>query len=119
MPEFLKLLPPAEALKRFIETVTALTGTETVPTAESLGRVVGETYNAPHDLPAFARTTVDGYAICARDTHGASESLPAYLKLVGEVPMGAAPDFAIQGMIGTRFIAYDLRIKSYVLNNSF
>jgi molybdopterin molybdotransferase len=90
MPEFLTLLPPAEALKRFIEKIAPLADLEMMPTAESLGRVVWEKYTAPHDLPAFARTTVDGYAVCARDTHGASESLPAYLKLIGEVPMGAA-----------------------------
>ena len=33
-------------------------------------------------LPPFARTTVDGYAVRARDTYGASESLPAYLALI-------------------------------------
>jgi molybdopterin molybdotransferase len=38
---------------------------------------------------------VDGYAVCARDTFGASESLPGYLTLIGEVPMGAAPDFTL------------------------
>jgi molybdopterin molybdotransferase len=45
---------------------------------------------APHDLPGFARATVDGYAVRAADTFGASESLPAYLTLAGSVAMGAA-----------------------------
>ena len=40
--------------------------------------------------PAFPRSTVDGYAVRAADTLGASESLPAYLAVVGEVPMGQA-----------------------------
>lgn len=43
---------------------------------------------APHGLPEFARSTVDGYAVRARDTYGASPSLPVYLRLRGEVPMG-------------------------------
>jgi molybdopterin molybdotransferase len=38
---------------------------------------------------------VDGYAVRARDTFGASDSLPAYLKLIGEVPMGDSPAFEI------------------------
>jgi molybdopterin molybdotransferase len=39
---------------------------------------------------------VDGYAVRAGDTHGASDSLPAYLTLIGEVPMGDAPAFEIR-----------------------
>ena len=50
---------------------------------------------APEALPAFSRSTVDGFAVRARDTFGASESLPAYLALAGEVPMGAAPGFTL------------------------
>ena len=45
---------------------------------------------APHDLPGFARSTVDGYAVRAADTYGASEGLPSYLEVAGEVAMGAA-----------------------------
>jgi len=51
---------------------------------------------APHPLPEFPRTTVDGYAVRAADTFGASEGLPAYLNLVGEVPMGGAPSFKLE-----------------------
>src|SRR3954471_20234998 len=43
---------------------------------------------APHDLPGFARSTVDGYAVRAADTFGASEGLPSYLDLAGAVAMG-------------------------------
>jgi molybdopterin molybdotransferase len=46
-------------------------------------------------LPAFPRSTVDGYAVRAVDTYGASETLPAYLTLVGEIPMGRAPGFRL------------------------
>ena len=51
---------------------------------------------APHPLPEFPRSTMDGYAVRARDTFGATDSLPAYLNLIGEVPMGDAPTFDLQ-----------------------
>ncbi len=51
---------------------------------------------APHPLPEFARATVDGYAVRAKDTFGASESAPAYFRLVGEIPMGRAADFVLE-----------------------
>lgn len=62
---------------------------ERVPTAEALGRTLSRPVTAPHALPEFPRSTVDGYAVRAADTHGASPSLPAYLQVIGEVPMGA------------------------------
>jgi molybdopterin molybdotransferase len=61
-----------------------------------LGRILAEDILAPHPLPEFKRTTVDGYAVRPRDTFGASDSLPAYLTLIGEVPMGDAPAFELQ-----------------------
>ena len=47
---------------------------------------------------------MDGYAVRARDTFGASESLPAYLEVVGEVPMGQAPDITLA--TGQAAVAY-------------
>ena len=64
--------------------------------SSALGRILAQDIIAPHPLPDFQRTTVDGYAVRARDTFGASDSLPAYLTLIGEVPMGDAPAFEIQ-----------------------
>jgi molybdopterin molybdotransferase len=69
---------------------------EWVETTHALGRVTALPVLAPHALPSFARSTVDGYAVQAADTFGASESLPAYLKVASEVPMGAAPTLALQ-----------------------
>ena len=43
---------------------------------------------AGEDLPLFARATMDGFAVRAQDTFGASEGLPSLLRLVGEVRMG-------------------------------
>ncbi len=97
MPEFLTLLPPDEARDRLLSHLpTPEPATETIEVASALGRVCAEDIRAPHPLPAFPRSSVDGYAVRARDTYGASESLPAYLVLAGEVPMGAAPLSALQ-----------------------
>jgi molybdopterin molybdotransferase len=90
MPEFLDLLSPHEALSRWMDHLTFQPQAEMVATVQALGRVTAAPVIAPHPLPEFPRSTVDGYAVHAADTFGASESLPAYLALAGEVPMGAA-----------------------------
>ena len=64
-------------------------------TAEAMGRVVAEDMVAPGDLPFFPRSTMDGYAVRAEDTYGASEGLPAYLRVVGEVRMGSPADIVV------------------------
>lgn len=95
MPEFLTLLPPLEALGLLLDSFGHTSNTEQAATKDALGRVTAEDVRAPYPLPPFDRSTVDGYAVRAADTHGANESLPAYLKLVGEVMMGAAPGFSL------------------------
>ncbi|MFZ5819241.1 MAG: gephyrin-like molybdotransferase Glp [Chloroflexota bacterium] len=97
MPEFLTLLPPDEARDRLLLHLPAPgPAAETIEVAASLGRVCAEDIYAPHPLPQFPRSSVDGYAVRARDTYGASDSLPAYLVLAGEAPMGDAPKSALQ-----------------------
>jgi molybdopterin molybdotransferase len=61
---------------------------ETVAVAEALGRVTAHPVRSPESLPAFSRSVVDGYAVRAADTHGATEGAPAYLTVAGEVRMG-------------------------------
>ena len=65
--------------------------TEIVALDAALGRVLAEDAVARETLPSFARATMDGYAVRAADTHGASEQSPAYLRLVGDVPTGVVP----------------------------
>ena len=67
------------------------TAEERVALEDALRRVPATPVLAPHDLPGFARATVDGYAVRAADTYGASEGLPGYLEIAGTVAMGAAP----------------------------
>lgn len=96
MPEFLSLLPPDEARALLLSRLSApLPDSVMVEVASSLGRVCAEDVRAPHPLPEFPRSTVDGFAVRARDTFGATDSLPAYLSLIGEVPMGGAPTFEV------------------------
>ena len=51
-------------------------------------RVLAEDLYSPEDLPAFSRSTVDGFAVKSSDTFGASETLPSYLNVRHEVFMG-------------------------------
>ncbi len=96
MPEFLTLLPPDDARNLLLSYLSrSKVESETIEVPSALGRVLADDITAPHPLPEFQRSTVDGYAVRAVDTHGASNSLPAYLNLIGEVPMGDSPEFEI------------------------
>ncbi len=63
-------------------------GEITIPLEESLGRILRRDILSNEDLPHFPRSVMDGYAVRAKDTFGAGESLPAFLKIGGEVLMG-------------------------------
>lgn len=94
MAEFFNVLAPEDALEALKGLVAPIAtqegGSEVVATPDALGRVAAADVAAPEDLPSFARATMDGYSVRARDTFGASEGLPAYLNVVGEVGMGQA-----------------------------
>jgi molybdopterin molybdotransferase len=102
MPEFLELITPGEALRVFLGSLPARKPrSETIEISAAVNRVLAEDVLSAEALPSFDRSTVDGYAVRAIDTFGASETLPAYLHLVGEVPMGAKPEFELrQGETG-------------------
>ena len=96
MPEFLTLLPPDAAREKLLAALSKATpDSESLTVDNALGRVTAAHVVAPHPLPEFPRTTVDGYAVRAQDTFGATDSLPAYLQLIGEVPMGDEPAFEV------------------------
>ncbi len=88
MTEFLKLSTVDQVLKSLDSVVKTTVKTETVNTLAALGRIIAKEIAASEDLPAFLRSTMDGYALRASDTYGASEGQPAYLNIVGEVLMG-------------------------------
>ncbi len=68
---------------------------ESVALEHCLGRTLAGSFAAPEDLPGFDRSTMDGFAVRARDVFGASEGSPALLDHIGECPMGVAPDIRI------------------------
>jgi molybdopterin molybdotransferase len=74
----------------------AAVDTETVPLARCLGRVLAEDAFSDVNIPDFNRSTMDGFAVSASSTFGASEANPAYLNVRGQIRMGVRPDFSIE-----------------------
>ncbi len=95
MPELFTVLPPDEALHRLFTHLTARVPNETIETSRALNRVLAEAPTARSPLPAFPRSTMDGYAVRAADTFGATEAMPAYLAVIGETPMGSMPSRSV------------------------
>ncbi|MCS6882866.1 MAG: molybdopterin molybdotransferase MoeA [Oscillochloridaceae bacterium] len=95
MPELFQVVTIAEANARLARHLAPLARVETLALHDALDRVLAEDLHSPVDLPAFPRSTVDGFAVRAADTYGASEGLPAYLTLCGEAPMGRAPTITV------------------------
>jgi molybdopterin molybdotransferase len=89
--ELFTVLPPGEAFATLARDCSPIERSEIVPLGLALGRVVLADVRAAETLPGFARSTMDGYAVRAADTHGAAEQSPAYLRLVGDVPTGVVP----------------------------
>jgi len=92
--EFFTTRTVAEALAGFRP--ARRTPAEPVPLAQALRRVAAGRVTAPHPLPGFARSTVDGYAVRAADTYGTSDGLPGYLDVTGAVLMGTQPDVTVR-----------------------
>ena len=86
MKTFFKLVTPDEAKKILVE--VSPVESEILETVCARGRILAEDLYSQVDLPHFHRAAMDGYAVKAKDTFGASTTLPAYLKLVGTVEMG-------------------------------
>ena len=70
-------------------------GEETVSLEDSINRVLSQKIVSQEDLPEFPRSSMDGYAVRARDTFGATEGLPASLELAGEILIGRTPEISV------------------------
>lgn len=75
--------------------LTKLVGTELIEFDQAYGRVLASDIKSPVNLPDFDRSTMDGFAVRAKDTFGASPSSPAYLKVIGEILMGESTDLSL------------------------
>jgi molybdenum cofactor synthesis domain-containing protein len=85
---FKKLISFEEALERIHESIMPIERTETVSIENALERVLTENVVANISVPPFSRAAMDGYAVKAEDTHGASSSKPKTLKLVQTLHAG-------------------------------
>lgn len=69
---------------------------EEIDLLSALNRIVAEDIYSPINLPAFNRSTVDGYAVISQDVMGASEGMPSYLQCIDEVSMGEKTDLILK-----------------------
>ncbi|MCL6472409.1 MAG: molybdopterin molybdotransferase MoeA [Firmicutes bacterium] len=93
MPEFFKVVTPQQVFDMMAG--FSRLAFERIDLEHSLGRVLGLDVVSKEDLPPRARATMDGYAVRAVDTFGASDTVPALFKTVGRVSMGSLPDMII------------------------
>ncbi|MFQ3573243.1 MAG: gephyrin-like molybdotransferase Glp [Thermodesulfovibrionales bacterium] len=88
-------IPIKEGLQRILTHTAPTYQSEVIRIEDGYDRIVAKDIYAGEDLPGFDRSTVDGFAVRAEDTYGASEMSPLYLTVVGEVFMGVPADIEI------------------------
>lgn len=86
---------PEEVLALIESEFQMAAGTEVVSLSAAMGRILAEDIAATEYVPDFDRSTVDGYAVRARDTFGCTDAIPAILPLKGEVLMGEGAEFEL------------------------
>ena len=100
--------PPAagllsvEAARDAVLAATEPVGTESIAPADALGRVTAETVSGRVSLPPWPNSAMDGYAIRAADTAGATEAGPVELRVIGDIAAGAAPDVTVEAGTAVR-----------------
>jgi molybdopterin molybdotransferase len=87
MAEFLKVLTFQSAREILQQNFTA-PAAEIIPLENCFERILAEELTSPENIPAFTRSTVDGYAVNCEDSYGSSETLPGMLEYIGSVKMG-------------------------------
>ncbi|SHH29728.1 molybdopterin molybdochelatase [Thermosyntropha lipolytica DSM 11003] len=95
MPEFFKVIKYEEALGCIKDNLPRPASGK-IKINEAWNKVLAKDIICPEDMPPFDRSTVDGYAVIAKDTFGASESMPAFLQYIGEIKMGEKADLALE-----------------------
>ncbi len=96
MTEFLHLVSPQTAIENIITQFPSLSLTEIIATSKAFNRVTAISILAHHSLPIFQRSAMDGYALCAKDTYGTTDTIPSFFQVIGEVLMGTEPTFTIE-----------------------
>ena len=86
--QFFKVKTVEETFAMIEEKIPAIKDTEERSLEEALHYILAVPITAQENVPGFDRSTVDGYAVKAKDTYGTSDSMPGFLTVVGEVKMG-------------------------------
>jgi len=86
----LNAITPEEALEIILGSFPFAPEAECAPITKALGRILAKDIVSSEFIPDFNRSTVDGYAVSARDTFGSTEAIPAILPIRGESLMGRA-----------------------------
>jgi len=93
---FKHLTPTIEALKAVTEKLPKRASeNETVPVSAALGRILGQDLISYTDIPSFDRAAMDGFAVRAEDTYGATVSSPIFLRVVGQIDFGGTPQVGL------------------------
>jgi molybdopterin molybdotransferase len=93
-----------EVLAWIEDNVTGLNKTESVPLEQAAGRIVATEAISPIAVPRFDRAAMDGYAVIAEDTIGASSSNPVFLRVLKESLPGQAAGVAVQSGTAIRIM---------------
>ena len=97
MTELFKLMSVEQAWEIFEKNITLpQKQAEEIFVLDSLGRILAEEIISPVNVPDFSRSTMDGYAVRAKDSFGATESMPAMLEVTGEVMMGESAGIEVK-----------------------
>jgi molybdopterin molybdotransferase len=94
--QFFKVKTVEETFSLIDDKIKAIKDMETRPLEEALHYILAVPVTAKENVPGFDRSTVDGYAVKAKDTYGSSESMPGFLTLAGEVRMGETADVEVR-----------------------
>ncbi|RXI98674.1 molybdopterin molybdenumtransferase MoeA [Anaerobacillus alkaliphilus] len=86
--QFFKVKTVEETFALIEDIVQSIKVVEEIPLDQSLHRILAEDIIATESVPSFPRSTVDGYAVKAKETFGSSETMPGFLNVVGSVKMG-------------------------------
>jgi molybdopterin molybdotransferase len=102
-PQKPPLLTVAQARDRILSRITVLDAQDT-PLMEARGRVLADDVRSDRDVPPFANSAMDGYAVRADDTRSASAAAPVRLQVLGEIRAGVAPPTSVRPSTALRIM---------------
>lgn len=93
--KFMNVKTVEETLSLIEEHFTSIRDSIRIPIQQAAGCILAEDVISEEQVPSFGRSTVDGYAVLAKTTYGASDALPAFLDITGQVRMGHFADIPL------------------------